>query len=122
MNDRERVETIVRESISRFIADGESGAESAIFFLSEQANVSTEQSQRIFAMLQHIRDQLQNNDEMKGLVRALNGRYVEPGPGADIIQNPNILPTGRNTHAINPYAIPSSTAMQPRRANRKSFA
>ncbi|HKS41700.1 MAG TPA: cobaltochelatase subunit CobN [Blastocatellia bacterium] len=112
MNDRERVETITRESISRFIADGRPGAESAIAFLSEQANVSTEQSQRIFAMLQSIRDQLQNNDEMKGLVRALNGRYVEPGPGADIIQNPNILPTGRNTHAINPYAIPSSTAMR----------
>ncbi|HST19504.1 MAG TPA: cobaltochelatase subunit CobN [Blastocatellia bacterium] len=112
MNDRERIETIARESISRFIADGKSGAESAIAFLSEQANVSTEQSQRIFAMLQSIRDQLQNNDEMKGLVRALSGRYVEPGPGADIIQNPNILPTGRNTHAINPYAIPSSTAMR----------
>jgi magnesium chelatase subunit H len=112
MNDRERVETIVRESISRFIADGKSGADSAIAFLSEQANVSAEQSQRIFAMLQSIRDQLQNNDEMKGLVRALSGRYVEPGPGADIIQNPNILPTGRNTHAINPYAIPSSTAMR----------
>jgi len=111
MSDRERVETIVRESISRFIAGGESGAESASSFLSEQASVSAEQSQRIFAMLQNIRDQLQNNDEMKGLVQALNGRYVEPGPGADIIQNPNILPTGRNTHAINPYAIPSSTAM-----------
>ena len=112
MNDRERVETIVRESVSRFIAGGKSGADSAIAFLSEQANVSAEQSQRIFAMLQSIRDQLQNNDEMKGLVRALSGRYVEPGPGADIIQNPNILPTGRNTHAINPYAIPSSTAMR----------
>ena len=112
LNERERVETIVREAISRFIADGESGAEPAIAFLSEQANVSAEQSQRIFAMLQSVRDQLQNNDEMKGLVRALGGRYVEPGPGADIIQNPNILPTGRNTHAINPYAVPSSTAMR----------
>ncbi len=112
LSDRERVETIVRESISRFIADDKSGAESASSFLSEQANVSSEQSQIIFAMLQSIRDQLQNNDEMKGLVSALSGRYVEPGPGADIIQNPNILPTGRNTHAINPYAVPSSTAMR----------
>ena len=112
LNDRERVETIVRESISRFVADDKSGAESAIAFLSEQASVSVEQSQSIFAMLQSIRDQLQNNDEMRGLVQALGGRYVVPGPGADIIQNPNILPTGRNTHAINPYAIPSSTAMR----------
>lgn len=112
MGDREKVETIVRESIARFIANTESGAESAIAFLSEQAGVLPEESRKIFAMLCGIRNQLQNNDEMKGLVRALNGRYVEPGPGADIIQNPNILPTGRNTHAINPYAIPSATAMR----------
>src|SRR4029078_2883543 len=31
-------------------------------------------------------------------------------PGADIIQNPDILPTGRNTHAINPYGVPSAAA------------
>src|SRR6185503_15935533 len=98
LSDRERVETIVRESISRFIADDKSGTESASSFLSEQAGVPAEQSQRIFAMLQSIRNQLQTNDEMKGLVRALGGQYVEPGPGADIIQNPNILPTGRNAH------------------------
>lgn len=111
MRDREKVETVVRESVARFIADGESGDGSAGAFLSEHAGVSPEESRKIFVMLRGIRTQLQNNDEMKGLVRALSGRYVEPGPGADIIQNPNILPTGRNTHAINPYAIPSSTAM-----------
>src|SRR6185295_8048846 len=42
--------------------------------------------------------------------RALRGEYVEPGPGADIVQNPAILPTGRNTHAINPYSVPSAVA------------
>jgi len=37
----------------------------------------------------------------------LRGEFIEPGPGADLVQNPSILPTGRNTHAINPYSIPS---------------
>jgi magnesium chelatase subunit H len=40
----------------------------------------------------------------------LRGEFIEPGPGADIIQNPDILPTGRNTHAINPYGVPSAAA------------
>jgi magnesium chelatase subunit H len=40
----------------------------------------------------------------------LRGEYVEPGPGADLVQNPSILPTGRNTHAVNPYAVPSHAA------------
>jgi magnesium chelatase subunit H len=43
-------------------------------------------------------------------MRALRGEYIEPGPGADIVQNPEILPTGRNTHAINPYLVPSTVA------------
>jgi len=43
-------------------------------------------------------------------MRALRGEYVEPGPGADIVQNPLVLPTGRNTHAVNPYLVPSQMA------------
>ncbi len=40
----------------------------------------------------------------------MRGEYIEAGPGADIVQNPAILPTGRNTHAVNPYSIPSVLA------------
>src|SRR5262249_39622037 len=47
---------------------------------------------------------------MDALVRALKGEFIPPGPGADIVQNPSILPTGRNTHAINPYLVPSVVA------------
>ncbi|MGB9182237.1 MAG: cobaltochelatase subunit CobN, partial [Pyrinomonadaceae bacterium] len=47
---------------------------------------------------------------LDALSRALRGEYIEPGPGADIVQNPDILPTGRNTHAVNPYLVPSEIA------------
>src|SRR5437899_10785245 len=43
-------------------------------------------------------------------MRALRGEYIEPGPGADIVQNPMALPTGRNIHAVNPYSVPSRMA------------
>jgi magnesium chelatase subunit H len=53
---------------------------------------------------------LRTSAELDGLARSLRGEYVEPGPGADIVQNPAVLPTGRNTHAVNPYAVPSHAA------------
>jgi magnesium chelatase subunit H len=59
-----------------------------------------------------VRDQVSVNHELDALVAALRGEYIEPGPGADIVQNPAILPTGRNIYAVNPYAIPSTLAFK----------
>ncbi|HEY0729358.1 MAG TPA: cobaltochelatase subunit CobN [Pyrinomonadaceae bacterium] len=64
----------------------------------------------VIALLESVRQKLQTNTEIDSLVRALRGEFIEPGPGADIIQNPDVLPTGRNTHAINPYSVPSAVA------------
>jgi magnesium chelatase subunit H len=64
----------------------------------------------MFTLLERIVSELGANHELDALMRALRGEYIEPGPGADIVQNPAILPTGRNTHAINPYSVPSITA------------
>lgn len=35
-----------------------------------------------------------------------------PGAGGDPIRNPNVLPTGRNIHALDPQSIPTSAALQ----------
>jgi magnesium chelatase subunit H len=123
MFERERVEAIAREAIARFVESpiGESSLDenllpenqqAAIHFLFEQASVSPEASQKIFAMLAKLRLQLEDNQETKALLRSLRGQYIEPGPGADLIQNPAILPTGRNTHAVNPYLVPSPVAFE----------
>src|SRR6185503_5841608 len=109
LRQRERVESIARMSIVEFISVG---PDRAAQLLAEQGMVSLEESQKIFTLLARIREQLGVNLELDSLMRALRGEYIEPGPGADIIQNPNILPTGRNTHAINPYQIPSPAAVQ----------
>ncbi len=104
---RERVDAIVREAIACFLREGR---ERACTWLAGEANVAVADSELIFRLLEKIHGQLQVNQELDGLVRALRGEYIEPGPGADIVQNPGILPTGRNTHAINPYAVPSDLA------------
>jgi magnesium chelatase subunit H len=113
LRERERVEAIVRSAVSCFVAEkGNAASEAAIDSLIQEAAVAREPSQRVFALLGRIREQLETNNELDGLARALRGEYVEPGPGADIIQNPGILPTGRNTHAVNPYSVPSVIAVR----------
>jgi magnesium chelatase subunit H len=107
LRERERVDLFVRRAIEDFL---ESGAESACLYLGREAEVDPRESAAVFALLERIRDRLAVNDETGALMRALRGEYIEPGPGADIVQNPDILPTGRNTHALNPYAVPSTIA------------
>ena len=104
---RERVDGVVRESVACFLRDGPASASD---YLLAAAGVEPAESRKVFDLLERVRGQLKVNREMGGLVRALRGEYIEPGPGADIVQNPSILPTGRNTHAVNPYAVPSDLA------------
>ncbi|RWR93763.1 magnesium-chelatase subunit ChlH, chloroplastic [Cinnamomum micranthum f. kanehirae] len=52
------------------------------------------------------------DNELGSLKQALEGSYVEPGPGGDPIRNPKVLPTGKNIHALDPQAIPTEAAMQ----------
>jgi cobaltochelatase CobN len=49
--------------------------------------------------------------ERRGLLAALDGRRVPPGPaGAPSRGRPDVLPTGRNLTSIDPRAIPTRTA------------
>ncbi|GMY18889.1 magnesium-chelatase subunit ChlH, chloroplastic [Fagus crenata] len=52
------------------------------------------------------------DNELGSLKKALEGKYVLPGPGGDPIRNPKVLPTGKNIHALDPQAIPTTAAMQ----------
>ena len=74
------------------------------------ADIDPQSSRPVLRLLEKISKQLETNHEVESLLRALRGQFIEPGPGADIVQNPEILPTGRNTHAVNPYSIPSAMA------------
>jgi len=49
--------------------------------------------------------------ETPALLRALAGRFIRPVPGGDLIRNPDILPTGRNMHAFDPFRMPTAFAM-----------
>ena len=54
---------------------------------------------------------LSTNPEMDALIAALDGGYVKPSPGGDLIRTPEMLPTGRNIHGFDPFRIPSAFAV-----------
>jgi hypothetical protein len=44
--------------------------------------------------------------------RSVGGAYVPAAPGGDLLRDgPAVLPTGSNIHALDPYRIPSDTAL-----------
>ncbi len=55
---------------------------------------------------------LSEETEVAGLLHALDGRFIRPAPGGDILRTPAVLPTGRNIHGFDPFRIPSSFAVK----------
>ena len=114
---REMIDGIVAETVHQFCQDS---VETAVDWLNSKAGVDREESRPTFLLLAKVAEQLDSNNEIDSLVRALRGEYIRPGPGSDIVQNPFVLPTGRNTHAVNPYSVPSQMAFA--RAERTADA
>ncbi len=55
---------------------------------------------------------LEKDTEVDAMLRALDGRFIRPAPGGDILRTPAVLPTGRNMHGFDPFRIPSSFAVK----------
>ena len=53
---------------------------------------------------------LQQETELGALMHALDGRYTPPVPGGDLIRSTDVLPTGRNIHAFDPFRMPTEYA------------
>ncbi|MBA4038060.1 MAG: magnesium chelatase subunit H, partial [Bradyrhizobium sp.] len=51
---------------------------------------------------------LQQDHEIPSILHALDGKFVRPAPGGDLLRTPAILPTGRNLHGFDPFRIPSA--------------
>ncbi|MFO0580382.1 MAG: magnesium chelatase subunit H [Polyangia bacterium] len=70
-----------------------------------------EKTRELFGELSRINRLLAEDHELPALLRALDGRFVRPAPGGDLLRNPAVLPTGRNLHGFDPFAIPSAFAV-----------
>ena len=53
---------------------------------------------------------LKDETELDAIARALSGRFIAPVPGGDLIRSADVLPTGRNIHAFDPFRMPTAFA------------
>ena len=53
---------------------------------------------------------LGEDHELRAILRALDGRFIQPVKGGDVLRAPEILPTGRNLHGFDPFRLPASFA------------
>jgi magnesium chelatase subunit H len=62
--------------------------------------------------LHHSNAELSDNGEIRAILHALDGGFLRPAPGGDVVRTPAVLPTGRNLHGFDPFRIPSAFAVR----------
>jgi magnesium chelatase subunit H len=75
------------------------------------SSVAEEELTPLFDYLEFCLKQIVADNEVGGLLSALEGKYIVPGPGGDPIRNPDVLPTGKNMHGLDPQSIPTTAAV-----------
>ena len=62
--------------------------------------------------LKDIYERIMRSDEIGSVLKALEGRFIEPGPGGDFVRTPEVYPTGRNMYQLDPTNLPTEVAME----------
>ena len=107
MAEADPVGQVSRQSIEALV-HGETPAKAALLSgLPASAELS-----KLFSSLHTSLGYMSQDSEIRGLLTALDGRYMRPAPGGDVLRNPDVLPTGRNLHGFDPFRIPSAFAVQ----------
>ncbi|BCX02498.1 MAG: magnesium chelatase subunit H [Candidatus Roseilinea sp.] len=112
---RERVDEACRAFVEHAVFRGESPASALHQATHNGTSVAADDAAALMEMAQAGRMMARmlsdNRAELEAVVRGLGGRYIPPAPGGDLIRDGlNVLPTGRNIHAIDPWRIPSELA------------
>jgi magnesium chelatase subunit H len=109
---RQATEPPCQEVLEPVAAAVEGGDPSRARRLLREAGCPGDDVDRLVDVLADLRDRLLENPELGALVHALDGRWVAPAPGGDVIRNPAVLPTGRNTYGFDPWRVPSAGAQR----------
>jgi len=72
----------------------------------------SEAQRELMQKLSASNELLHEHFELDGMLTALDGRYVRPAPGGDMMRSPEVLPAGRNLHGFDPFRLPSAYAVK----------
>ena len=81
-------------------------------WLQKSAGLRPSQMHRLWHFLNGILIGMATNREIEAVTSALDGAYIPPSPGNDLVRNPAIVPTGRNIHSLDPFSIPTPFAQK----------
>ncbi|MEM4679786.1 MAG: magnesium chelatase subunit H [Thermofilaceae archaeon] len=74
--------------------------------------VNRERVVETLSFLKDVYERIVASDEIGAVLKALNGGFVEPGPGGDFVRTPEVYPTGRNIYQLDPTGLPTETATE----------
>jgi magnesium chelatase subunit H len=61
---------------------------------------------------QRVDDLMARDSELPAIISALDGNYIPPAPGGDLLKTTAILPTGRNLYGFDPFRMPTEYAVR----------
>jgi magnesium chelatase subunit H len=99
--------TVLPRAAAAALAAGAT-AEEASTLLSEGDRAALATTVRELAT---VARQLSVDTEVAAILTALDGRYIRPVVGGDLIRTTRILPSGRNLHGFDPFRMPSAFAV-----------
>lgn len=78
----------------------------------ELSDLTEERRKEFLDVLADGASALAEDYELPALLRALDGRFIPPVGGGDLLRTPDMLPTGRNLHGFDPFRLPSHYAVK----------
>jgi magnesium chelatase subunit H len=113
----QQIDVIVRDAVRALVDEYRSRESSASppvatfeRLLQQRAHLPTDALRRFRAYLEALLDRMVHDHELRNLLHALDGGYIPPSPGNDVVRNPAAVPTGRNIHGLDPYRVPTPAA------------
>ncbi|MGF1504358.1 MAG: magnesium chelatase subunit H, partial [Anaerolineae bacterium] len=109
----ERIDTVLHEAVGLFVRAPRTPylvTAEVDAYLHQNGGIPAGLLANLWPWLDDVMDRIIHDEEIAGLLHSLNGGYIRPSPGNDVMRNDAIVPTGRNIHALDPYRVPSAGA------------
>jgi cobaltochelatase CobN len=83
--------------------------------INRSLNIKDNLKQEIQNTMEYAKDLINkcnDNNEINGLLKSLNGEYLKAKLAGDTIRNPEVMPSGYNLYQLDPRLVPSVTAYE----------